>query len=243
MNFEYTDIKLEEGQIGISPSGISKFFDYPSSYYKDNFLGEKSFVGNTASFRGTIIHGICECVAKGEDVSKEVIEDFIANIDVEGVDKDLIRSTYQEMATLVVNDYVLRNKASHIEHSMKTNIGDQVMLKGTADRIDGDCVVDFKTTSKKPNIETIPFAYKIQALAYAKLARSQGIEINRLRIVYIVSATKTLPARLFIVNHMITDEDERMLEDTLTLMRETFVLQRKHPEYIPLLYKSMSLKL
>ena len=71
---------------------------------------------------------------------------------------------------------------------------------------------------------------------------AQDIFIDRIRLVYIVAPTKTLPARLFVVNHMITEDDWRQIDDTLDIMRETFVLQRAHPEYIHLLYKSMKLK-
>ena len=102
--------------------------------------------------------------------------------------------------------------------------------------------MEVTTASKKPNTDSIPFKYLIQALAYAKMLKAQGREANRIRIVYVVQKTKTLPVRVFVVDHIITQENWEMIDNTLMLMAETIRLQRSHPEYIHLLYKSMKLK-
>ena len=59
---------------------------------------------------------------------------------------------------------------------------------------------DYKTTGKKPNIESIPWGYKTQLLSYAYSLRAEGITIDRIRLVWVVKSTKTLPVRLFVVN-------------------------------------------
>ena len=242
MDFSYTDIKVPEGVFKISPSGISKFFEMPSIWYGDNFLGENSFTGNTSSYLGTIVHAIAEGVAKGESTSREEIEDFLDTIDDPDINKNEIRSNYPEMSRVLINEYLLKNMPDLVEQQTLAEVSEGVMVGGTYDAIQGNTLIDYKTAARKPNVETMAFGYKIQLLSYAWSLRKEGTIIDRLRLVYIVRATKTLPARVFVVNHMITPEDWQMIEDTLDLMAETIQLQKSNPEYTHLLYKSMKLK-
>jgi RecB family exonuclease len=242
MNFEYTDIEVPEGSFKISPSGISKFFDVPSVWYRDNFLGENSFTGNTASELGTIIHAIAEAYALDESTNREEVEAYLDTLTDPDIDKQVIRDNYPEMAKVLVNEYLRYNQPDKVEQPVLLNLGDDVLIGGTYDAIQGSTLIDYKTTAKKPNTETIPWNYKVQLMSYAYALRSNGVLIDRIRIVWVVKPTKTLPARVFVVNHMITNEDWQDIQDTLELMKQTIMLQRSNPEYTHLLYKSMKLK-
>jgi hypothetical protein len=129
-----------------------------------------------------------------------------------------------------------------VEQPVIANLSDKIVVGGTYDAIQGDTLIDYKTTGKKPNTESIPFGYKIQLLAYVWALRQKGVNIDRIRIVWVVRPTKTLPARVFVVTQVITQDDWKMIEDTLTIIKDTVELQEQHPEYKYLLYKSMQLK-
>jgi ATP-dependent helicase/DNAse subunit B len=243
MSFEYTHPETPEGYTRLSPSNLSNFFSYPSIWFKETVLGEKDFIGNTSSELGSIVHQVAERVAKNLPITKEEVEAYIDSINIEGVDKDVIRANWYDMSYTLINEYVLHNKPNVVEHQVSKDLGDNVMLSGTLDGYyNSGIVLDYKTEGKKPNIDSIPFNYKLQMMAYSDMLLSSGRDVNQLRIVYVVRATKTLPVRLFKVDHIITEDDWKEYEDTMTLIRETLVLQREHPEYTHLLFKSMKLK-
>lgn len=242
MNFEYIEPDLpEDYTFRISPSQISKFFDLPRIWYEDNFLGTESFKGNTASYLGTIIHAIAEAVAENRPTNSYIIEEYIDSIDNEDVDKTEIREHYKEMSHALINEYVLKNRPDETEYQTSALVLSGIYVAGTVDARLGYMIIDYKNVSKKPNIDSIPFAYKIQLMAYAFADRARGIFTDRIRIVYTVRRTKTLPVRVFSVTHQITEDDWKMIEDTLMLIALTVQKQRSNPELIPLLYKSMSL--
>lgn len=243
MNFDYNEIELPvDGHFKISPSGIGKFFEMPSVWYRDNFLGENSFTGNTASYLGTILHAIAEAVAKGESTDREEVEAFLDIIDDPDVDKEMIRDHYPEMSSALINQYVLKNMPDRIEEGIYAKVKNGIYVGGTFDAVQGDTLIDYKSASSKPRTDSMVFNYKIQLLAYAWILKQSGVEINRLRLVYVTRRTKTLPSRLFEVNHMITGEDWTLIEETLNLMADTVIKQWEEPSLIPLLYKSMKLK-
>ena len=103
-------------------------------------------------------------------------------------------------------------------------------------------VLDYKTAGTKPRTDTIPFGYKIQALTYAYIYQAMGYKVDRIRIVYVVKPTKTLPERLFVVTHQITEEDWELVGNTLELIADSILYAEAHPEAIPLIFKSQRLK-
>jgi len=243
MDFSYTDLKTPGDAFRISPSQIEKFFSYPSVWYRENFLGEEGFTGNTASTLGTIIHAIAEAVALNESTDRSEIEAYLDTITDPEIDKEEILKHYPAMAQALVNEYLLKNLPTEVEQATMTRMeGTDIYVGGTLDARNDSTLVDYKTTSKKPNVEKMPFGYKIQLLAYWYALKAEGVFIDRLRLVYIVKATKTLPVRIFVVNHMVTPEDEKMIEETLKLMAETIEVQKSNPDLTHLLYKSYSLK-
>ena len=251
VNFEYTDLQIPDSTFRISPSQIEKFFSYPAIWYEEQVLGEKQFSGNTSTELGTIVHAIAEAYAKGEPTSREEVEKYLTSkiktrsVTDEPLDLELIRDLYPTLSALLINDYLAENKPSRVEYQTFAEVLPGIHVGGSVDNRTGSTIVDYKNVATAPtngNNGTIPFGYKIQLLAYAFCDRAQGILTDRLRLVYTVRPTKTLPARIFIVNHQIADSDWELIENTLMLIAETIQVSRSHPELTHLLFKSMKLK-
>lgn len=234
----------------ISPSQLSKFFDYPKIWYLENLTGQKpEFQGNTSTVTGTICHHIYECVAQDKPVTREWINsqltEYLAAVPNENVDPVQVMSTYPLVSAAVVNEYVIPHKDYSpilCEQQIVQKVDDGIYIAGTYDRLEGTVLCDFKTVSVKPNENTIPFHYKIQLLAYAYCLRKQGVEVDRIRIIYGVKPTKTLPARCIAVTEQIDEEAEKLIENTLQLVCDSIKKVKECPELAYLLFKSMDLK-
>jgi hypothetical protein len=249
--FKHTQVQLPESAIfKISPSQISKFFDYPVLWYKSEVLGEKDFNGNTATTIGTAMHYIAEQYALSQlndtpldsAALKETIEADLSVLNNPDVDKTKVRNIYKDMGTALINEYLRYNLPTEIESELVTEIRDGIFVGGSCDNLTNSIVVDYKSASKKPNTDKIPWNYYIQLMAYAYMYRAQGKHVDRIRLVYTVQPTATLPIRVFTVTQQITVADWKAIEDVLTLITDTVLLSIKQPELKYLLFKSMQLK-
>ena len=186
--FQYTRPELPDDCIQlISPSQIDKFFQYPRNWYEENMLGNKpSFQGSTSTVTGTICHYIYEQNTLGKTVTREWInkqlDDYLIVKPNPDVDADRVKLDYPIVASAVMNEYVIpanqKGGLIECEKPVVAKVMDGIYIAGTCDRIEGDCVVDYKTVSTKPNESAIPFGYKIQMLAYAYALKQLGYEIN-----------------------------------------------------------------
>ena len=235
----------------ISPSQIEKFFTYPSIWYMEQVLGTTAtFLGNTATVTGTICHHIYKSVTEKivvtrEDINKQLLEYHSMKPELE-LDVNQIMIDYPLVTSVVVNDYTIPadtvNKLIKCEHNVIGKVSEGIYIGGSTDRIEGDCIVDYKTVSKLPNQDKIPFGYKIQLLAYAYAARKMGFEINRIRIVYGIKPTVKLPARCVVVTEEIDFIADKLINDTLQLIGETVLMAKDNPKIVHLLFKSLDLK-
>ena len=245
--FDYVNIDTG-GRFKISPSQISKFFDYPTIWYKEQILGESEFNGNTATTLGTIIHAFAESFANGNPISRDDVEEYFEHLKkTRGVGGDPInfneiRELYPDMASLLINEYVRHNMPDSTEDQLLAPITDDVVVAGSCDNRTNSIVVDYKNVSTKPNTNAIPFGYKIQLLAYAYMYRHSGQDIDRIRLVYTVRPTKTLPVRTFTVTEVVKAEDWEMIENTLKLIAESVEKIKTNPELTHLIFKSYKLK-
>lgn len=259
--FKYNDLDIPDCSFRISPSSIGTFFNYPSIWYKDNVLGEKSFTASTASVLGTIVHACAESYAKNTPITRAMISTYIMEtIKTQPITEspiliEEINSSYPSMAEVLINQYIAKNKPTEVESQIYAPILDDIYIGGSCDNRTGDTVVDYKTTSGTPP-KTIPFNYKIQALAYAYIFRYNSIPINRIRIVYVTKPKDTraisektgkpigkiFPSELTVLTEVISDDDWIMIEQTLELIAETIKVSRSNPELVHLLFKSMKLK-
>ena len=119
---------------------------------------------------------------------------------------------------------------------------DGVYIAGTYDRLEGTVLCDYKNVSIKPNETYIPFGYKMQLLAYAYALRQHGYEVDRIRLIYGIRPTKTLPARCIVVTEEIDYKADKLVKDTLELIAESVLIVREKPELTHLIFKSMDLK-
>lgn len=260
--FSYNDIQIPDCSFRISPSSIGKFFSAPSVWYRDNILGEKSFTATTSTVLGTIVHASAESYCDGTPITREDIEAYITKmqrsqpITDDPIAVQTIRDSYPDMAMTLVNDYVRKNKPTEWEKPIYAPIIDDIYVGGTCDNRTGDTIVDYKTYNSATEPKSIPFDYKIQALAYAFMFRYNGIPINRIRLVYVNRPIDTrsisektgkpigklTPPHITILTEVITPEDWELIENTLMLMALTIQRAREDKSLVPLLFKSMKLK-
>jgi hypothetical protein len=225
----------------IHPSSIGKFFNYPRVWYEENILGEKKFLGNTATELGNVCHTVYDAYIKGETPDVDSLIDAIDNPEV---DKEEMRRYYPEITSVVINEYLQHTPKgmAKTEYPVSAHIMESVYIDGTCDCIIGDTVIDYKTVSVKPNDLVMPFDHKIQLMAYAYALRQMGTPIERIRLVYGIKPTKTLPARCLVVNQQINSHDWQLIDNTLKLMAESMLAIEKDPKLIHLIFKSMALK-
>ena len=250
--FKYTRPELPSDCIfSISPSQIYRFFDVPSIWYLEQVLGgTPTFIGNTATVTGTICHHIYKSVTEKTAVTRTDINEQLSiyhQIKPElELDVNQIMIDYPLVSTVVVNEYTIPsdsvNTLVKCELPVVAKVSNGIYISGSLDRIEGDCIVDYKTVGKLPNQDKIPFAYKIQLLAYAYAARKMGYEVNRIRIVYGVRPTAKIPARCIVVTESIDTLANKLIDDTLELIGETVLLSKEKPELVHLLFKSLDLK-
>lgn len=251
--FLYTKPKLPDDCIfAISPSSISKFFDYPKVWYNECYLGKGGFAGNTATYTGTICHWIYEQLTKKNTdiVNREYInaqlDKYLEVVPNADVDANQVKTDYPLVSSAVVNNYLMESnskvKLIKSEEQVVGKVMKGIYVAGTCDRLEGDCIVDFKTVATKPNESVIPFGYKIQLLSYAMAFRQKGYEVNRIRIVYGVKPTQKLGARCIVVTENIDFMAEKLVNDTLKLIGESVLAVIDNPNLAYLIFKSMDLK-
>jgi hypothetical protein len=260
--FKYTKLDIPDCSFKISPSSIGKFFSYPSVWYKDNVLGEKSFTASTSTVLGTCVHAAAQSYAEKIPFTREMVEYYITEtarsqpLTEDAIQLDVIRNAYPDMAMTLINDYIRHNKPTEVERSLWCPILDDIYIGGTCDNRTGDTIIDYKTYSSATEPTKISFDYKIQALAYAFMFRYNGTPINRIRLVYVnrpidtrsisektgKSIGKITPPRVTVLTEVITEDDWKMITDTLTLMADSIQAVRSQPELTHIIFKSMSLK-
>lgn len=189
--FDYNDIKIE-GKKRLSPSGISKLFDNPAKWYDETIKGNKSFFGNTNTVIGTIIHGRIHKYYDG--IEPVDIDDEFQYVDsykdvaevnawtvADEVDRlwDLVRLAYLEKYP----------KPDKVEGAIKFEIpNSKYYIGGSFDALEGNTVIDFKTTSTTP--KKINVSHRLQLLMYSLILNLKGIKTNKMRVVYIVKLKK-----------------------------------------------------
>ncbi len=247
--------QLPEGIFRISPSSFSTFMERPHIWYREQVLGEGKFEGNTASVIGTLVHYVAEKVAKKEKVDKDEMAQYVVNqTDNEDVDTAVVLRDYVLMAERLVNDYVLKQTPTAIEDFVAYNLGDDVWVAGSVDVLDNGCIVDYKTYNSKSKPKGIPMNYRYQLLLYAYIYTQLGIEVDRIRLVYVNrnidggisektgKALKSYPPEVTVLTESITKDDLDFIESCITLCKETYLKSLADPSLTHLLYRDMRLK-
>lgn len=252
--------ELPEGAFRISASQFSKFMAKPHEWYRETVLGEEGFTGSTASVLGTCVHYIAEMKGKGLEPDKAEIEQYIINHeDHPDVDTAEVRSQYAQMGMTLVNDYLRHNKNYRVEEFVSTQIGN-FYPSGSCDAVRGSddsaCIVDYKTYNSKTKPKSIPMNYKYQLLIYAYIYAQIGVQVDRIRLVYVNRSVdgryisdktgkacgKIHPPEVTVLTEYITEEDYDFIESVLKLCAETTQLALDKPELAYMLFRDYRLK-
>jgi hypothetical protein len=249
--YTHTQVVLpSDAKFKISPSQIASFFEYPVVWYKQEVLGEKQFKGNTATVLGTSIHYVAEKYAEARLANKPLDTDFLQTkiekdldeLDNPDVNKEEVLHFYQMMSEELINQYLSSNIPTQVEYQTIAKVKDGIYVGGSVDNRTNGTIVDYKSATTKPRTDKIAWNHFIQLMAYAWSDKQKGIMTDRIRIVYVVRPTKTLPVRVFTVEQQITLNDWKAIEDVLEMITLTILKAEEDPSLVPLLFKSMNLE-
>lgn len=257
---EYVSTPIpEDGIFKFSPSQFAKFIQAPHNWYRSEIIKTDVFDYNTASVLGTIVHYCAEMVAKGEDVDKNMINDFVASkAKKDDFSAGEVLSQYVEMAERLVNDYVLDRDFLEVETQHCCHLKDGYYAAGTLDILEGtkeDCLIgDYKSYSSKTKPKVIPAHYKYQLLVYAFILLQNGYNPTRIRLIYINrniegdisektgKRLKSYPPEVTILTETITEDDIEFISGLLELAVDTCEASKKHPELTHVIWHDPRLK-
>ena len=246
---------IPEGAFRISPSAVSKFADKKWEWYRSQVLGEEVFKGNFFSVLGSCVHRIAESYTKLQKVDKQELYDYVdASECLEQEEKDRIKDQMIPMGQVLIDYLRVHGIPEKSEDAICVELMPGVYVGGTADALIGDTIVDYKTTSKITPDDYIPMHYKWQLLTYAWVYRKLGVDVTRMRIVWITQNVvgrvsektgkpmKDYPSQVVPVTELINDEDMEFIEQYLKLIAETYLKAKECPELTYLLYSDYRLK-
>lgn len=211
----------------LRPSSVRSFFETPDKWYRNHILEEDKFEGNTATYLGSVVHKFAESYYNLDDFNPhEILEEA-----PEGVDKALILAEYPAMCKQLEKKYLSKHgKPELIEHFMKANLTDDIIMQGTCDAYYDGVLVDYKTSSKaKKDISE----YTQQLNIYAYLLSLTGREVHTLRVVNIIRATKTIEPRIHQLDCKADIAEGKRL---VALMANKTKLALSNPEFIELIF-------
>ena len=246
---------IPEGAFRISPSAVAKFADKKWECYRSQALGEEVFKDNFFSVLGSCVHRIAESYTKLQKVDKQELYDYVdASECLEQEEKDRIKDQMIPMGQVLIDYLRVHGIPEKSEDAICVELMPGVYVGGTADALIGDTIVDYKTTSKITPDDFIPMHYKWQLLTYAWIYRKLGVDVTRMRIVWITQNVvgrisektgkpmKDYPSQVVPVTELINEEDMEFIEQYLKLIAETYLKAKECPELTYLLYSDYRLK-
>jgi len=248
MPISYNKIKIPNGAIKLSPSGIAKFRKNPSEWLLD-MKGKSTFTGNYSSILGTCIHYIFESnfdnrtesrywedvgVYLQEQVDFGVIEEY----DVRNITEEL-KDYYPECNYWIDSDSMtVKESESECLYKLE-NVGEtknDYYLAGSIDAIVEDTegllgIRDYKSSkSKKGKIDTFLPQLLTYAIAYEKdIAFIEVVNIYKL---------KTRGVQFNVMRHYIDYERDiiPMLKYYKEIVR-THQTAKKYPQLEDMLFR------
>ena len=220
----------------ISPSSFGKFIEKPWQWYREVVQGIGTFEYSTSSVIGTIVHYAAECVGSDQEVNKNHIENYIEKHEEnESYCKETVRLQWLQMATVLVNDYVLPNKDNFLETELPifAELIKGIFPAGTLDLLEGtkeDCMlVDYKTYHSKTTPKVINSLYRYQLCVYVWILRQLGYNVTRIRLVFInrnidggisektKKPLKSYPPEVTVLTESVNPDDMLFVEGQLKL--------------------------
>ena len=249
----------EDCIIRLSPSSIGMFTERPWQWYRQNVLGLDKFEYNTSSVFGTVVHNCAELLALDKKVDPQDIENYINSFeDKEDYCKDTVHKEWYAVAKTLVNGYTRGRPVVAAEMQVCMPLGDGVYVAGTCDLIEGTkedaTLTDYKTYNSKVAPKSFNLGYKLQLLTYALILRKQGINVTRIRNVYINrpidggisektgKPLKSYPPTITPLTHVIEPEDLEYAQSMLDLWKDTYLTGLKYPELLHIIYHDPRLK-
>jgi len=226
--------------ITIRPSGVSSFMSCPKKYAAHNFMGYKGW-GSFATVRGTGVHSGAEQIwtesikagskiinkTQAQDAAVQSVERAFEDEDIRLDDTDFTQTkdNAKDAAASGVASYCDLAQDIEVpllvEHFMEFDLGDNIILKGTADFIGSDGrIEDIKTSSKKATTSM----YTAQLSVYARLAELNDIKVDmeNSRIQNIAYLKDKVQGHLlpFKLNHTLSSYLVNTLKDRSILVRQ-----------------------
>ena len=242
--------KLDSSIFRIRPSSIESFFNFPAEWCREFILKQdRPFKGSTSTVLGTVLHKCYEYAMVGKNLKKEDIDACIIEYDRLNpaiCNPEEIIQVYPSILEEVLNTFIhplaSKSVAKYTEQEFIYEVQPNYVVRGIADLQYGTIISDYKNVSTKPNIESIPFGYKMQLLCAALALKKQGKLIDTIEIVYGVRPTKTLGARCFVVREIINPIMLQQVNEVLDLIAGSVELVKTKPELINYIFKSMKLE-
>lgn len=244
----------------ISPSQLSRFFDDTPNWYREMLLGETStFQGSTASELGTCLHAAAAMYFDTYTYDKTAINQYITGLTTPDIDKPTIKNQYTYMADALINQFLAKNRGTHSEWFVHTEIQPGILAAGSIDLYDQNraTIYDYKSMGSLDSARvptSFPRSYYFQQLCYAYILRKNGYPVDYCKLVY-VSRNNTgrisektgkplqdYPSTVNIVTHQITEDDMQIIENTLKLVAESVQAFRQYPELQHLFAQDYRLK-
>ena len=265
--FDYNDGKeITNNAFRISASQVSKFFDGTANWYRENFMGEAGFTGNTASELGNCVHAAMNMFIDTGEIDYDQIENYIDTLSSD-IDVDHIRNQYPQMVSGLL-PYVERHKPAEAERFVFHELLPGIVAGGSIDEIEGDAVEvggdltypngvelgDWKTTSAKTAPTKFSRNYWFQQMVYAWVLKQKGIKVRAIKLIYVTTAEvnrfsektgkalKDYPSVVSVVTEEVTDENLELIGSCLQLIAESVDTWYKNPELRHLLAQDMRLK-
>ncbi len=246
----------KNGGIVLSPSGIGKFFNEPNEWYLDR-IGETTFDGNTYTVLGNALHGAIDAYWHGDEVTEDEVvlwiqakyseqmveiigKDKLGN-DIPKVDMEFVAKNFMPMFIEWVSKYAtLYPKPDLLEEDLSLDIQKGMIMAGTLDgyEIDRGVLIDYKTAGRMPGKDAkISESHRLQLSAYAFMMIAAGYEVNTIRIVYLVRPTKTIGARIKIIDEELDEKTLLTMVETVEMMKESWNVSIKYPELTKILFR------
>ena len=244
----------KDGGMVLSPSSISKFFENAHEWWLDR-QGMPTFDGNTNTVLGNAVHAAIDAYYDGEEVTEEDVEQWIhvayaAQMDcvvgkdkktgkiITKVDPDEVLAHFTNMFNAWKAGYADMYPApDKREHPVRMQVEDKMILAGTFDGYESDrrVLIDYKTSGKM--VSSMSKAHKFQLTSYAVAMIADGLEVDSIRVVYIIKPTKTLPARTVIFEEELTEK--MLMEQVLVMknMQRSINAVRENPELADIVFR------
>ena len=181
MSLDYHKIQVQDGEILISPSSIAQMFDNSGAWYKSYILGEKTFTGNDNTYLGSLLHHrIEEYYLKRDNGYVNINKELeIAYLDSSNaLDSWKIMESLEPMYRAWIEQYGTASKTPEIiESSYQYSPIDGVVFGGTVDAIQGDTLIDWKSSSKSKSSLS---DYRMQMYCYYFIINSKRKMIEKM---------------------------------------------------------------